>query len=32
LGAGWSHFIREDRNLVELFEADGYQYIDSYDQ
>jgi alkaline phosphatase len=32
LGAGWGHFIREDRNLVELFQADGYQYIDSYDQ
>lgn len=32
LGAGWGHFIREDRNLVELFKADGYQYIDDYSQ
>lgn len=32
LGAGWRHFMREDRNLVELFQADGYQYIDSYEQ
>ena len=32
LGAGWSHFIREDRNLVDLFKADGYQYIDAYEQ
>jgi alkaline phosphatase len=32
LGAGWGHFMREDRNVVELFQADGYQYIDAYDQ
>ena len=32
LGAGWEHFIREDRNLVEEFKADGYQYIDKYEQ
>lgn len=30
LGAGWGHFIREDRNVVALFQQDGYQYIDSY--
>jgi len=32
LGAGWGHFLREDRNIVELFKADGYQYLDKYDQ
>jgi alkaline phosphatase len=32
LGAGWRYFIREDRNLVDLFKADGYQYIDKYEQ
>lgn len=32
LGAGWGFFIREDRNLVDLFKADGYQYLDNYDQ
>lgn len=32
LGAGWGHFIREDRNLVSEFKADGYQYIDTYAQ
>jgi alkaline phosphatase len=32
LGAGWGHFMREDRNLVDLFVADGYQYIDNYQQ
>ena len=31
LGAGWGYFIREDRNLVEAFKSDGYQYIDNYD-
>lgn len=30
LGAGWGYFIRKDRNLVEAFKSDGYQYIDSY--
>ncbi|MDT0595905.1 alkaline phosphatase [Glaciecola petra] len=30
LGAGWGYFIREDRNLVEAFKRDGYQYIDNY--
>lgn len=32
LGAGWPFFIRSDRNLVDEFKADGYQYIDSYTQ
>ncbi len=32
LGAGWGWFIREDRNLVEEFQNDGYQYIDKYSQ
>ena len=32
LGAGWRHFIREDRNLVDLFKTQGYQYIDNYAQ
>jgi len=32
LGAGWRHFIRDDRNLVEEFTADGYQYIDQYSE
>ena len=32
LGAGWSYFMRDDRNLVEEFVADGYQYIDKYEQ
>ncbi|MFQ3250923.1 MAG: alkaline phosphatase [Glaciecola sp.] len=30
LGGGWSYFIRENRNLVEEFQALGYQYADSY--
>lgn len=32
LGAGWGYFMREDRNIVDLFKADGYQYIDKYEQ
>lgn len=32
LGAGWGFFIRDDRNIVDLFKADGYQYLDNYDQ
>ena len=32
LGAGWGFFIRKDRNIVDLFKADGYQYIDNYNQ
>jgi alkaline phosphatase len=32
LGAGWGHFIRDDRNVVDEFVADGYQYIDKYAQ
>jgi len=31
LGGGWEYFIREDRNLVEEFQAAGYQYIDTLD-
>lgn len=31
LGGGWEYFIREDRNLVEEFQAAGYQYVDSID-
>ncbi len=30
LGGGWKFFIREDRNLVEEFEDNGFNYIDSY--
>ncbi|MBF7074824.1 alkaline phosphatase [Glaciecola sp. MH2013] len=30
LGGGWRYFIREDRNLVDEFKAQGYQYADSY--
>ncbi|WJG08448.1 alkaline phosphatase [Aliiglaciecola sp. LCG003] len=29
LGGGWDYFIRKDRNLVEQFQAAGYQYIDT---
>ncbi|MGQ8365185.1 alkaline phosphatase [Glaciecola sp. 1036] len=32
LGAGQTHFIREDRNIVDEFVASGFQYIDNYDQ
>ena len=32
LGGGWKYFIREDRNLVEQFEAAGYQYVDELTQ
>jgi len=32
LGAGWGFFMRDDRNLVDEFVADGYQYIDRYEQ
>ncbi|GAC15935.1 alkaline phosphatase [Aliiglaciecola lipolytica] len=32
LGGGWKYFIREDRNLVEEFKSEGYQYIDNLDQ
>lgn len=32
LGAGWGFFMRDDRNLVDEFKADGYQYIDEYSQ
>ncbi|NDI36027.1 alkaline phosphatase [Chengkuizengella sediminis] len=29
LGGGTSYFVREDRNIAELFEADGYSYVTS---
>lgn len=32
LGGGTSYFIREDRNLVEEFKKDGFQYADSWQQ
>nr|WP_241664421.1 alkaline phosphatase [Ningiella ruwaisensis] len=32
LGAGQTHFIREDRNLVAAFEENGYQYLSDYSQ
>ena len=31
-GGGKKYFIREDRNLVNEFIQDGFQYIDSYEQ
>ncbi|MFC3121509.1 alkaline phosphatase [Agaribacter flavus] len=32
LGAGTTNFIRDDRNLVSEFQAEGYQYIDDLTQ
>lgn len=32
LGGGWQYFIREDKNLVEAFKAEGFSYIDNYQQ
>jgi alkaline phosphatase len=32
LGAGTDHFIREDRNLVEEFKENGFQYISEYSE
>lgn len=32
LGAGTDHFIRQDRNLVDEFVAEGFQYISSYEE
>ncbi|BFM08881.1 alkaline phosphatase [Halioxenophilus aromaticivorans] len=32
LGGGWDYFIRPDRNLVEEFTTEGYQYIDDMAQ
>ncbi|MFC4701919.1 alkaline phosphatase [Glaciecola siphonariae] len=32
LGAGTDHFIREDRDVVSEFVANGYQYITAYDE
>jgi alkaline phosphatase len=29
-GGGWQYFIREDRNLIDEFQAVGFQYIDNY--
>lgn len=29
-GGGWKYFIREDRNLVEEFQNNGFHYIDNY--
>lgn len=31
-GGGARHFIRDDRNLVAEFQAEGYQYADSWQQ
>ncbi|MCC5827105.1 alkaline phosphatase [Alkalimonas sp.] len=31
-GGGLAHFIRDDRNLVAEFQAEGYQYADSWQQ
>ncbi len=30
LGGGWQYFIREDRDLVAEFKANGFHYIDNY--
>ena len=30
LGGGWKYFIRDDRNLVNEFKEQGFNYIDSY--
>lgn len=32
LGGGWKYFIREDRNLINEFKAENFQYIDKYQQ
>ncbi len=32
LGGGWQYFIRDDRNLVEQFQAKGFHYVDNYSQ
>lgn len=32
LGGGWQYFIRQDKNLVEEFQANGFNYIDNYGQ
>ncbi len=32
LGGGWKYFIRDDRNLVQELQKDGFQYIDQYSQ
>lgn len=30
LGGGWKYFIRDDRNLVNEFQDNGFTYVDSY--
>ncbi len=30
LGGGWQYFIRDDRNLVNEFKQNGFQYVDDY--
>ncbi|WP_085297237.1 alkaline phosphatase [Cognaticolwellia mytili] len=32
LGGGWQYFIREDKNLVEEFKTQGFNYVDNYNQ
>jgi alkaline phosphatase len=32
LGAGTDHFIREDRNIIDEFVANGFQYISEYSE
>jgi alkaline phosphatase len=32
MGGGWQYFIRKDKNLVEEFQAKGFNYIDNYNQ
>lgn len=31
LGGGWQYFLRDDRNIIDEMKADGFQYIDQYD-
>lgn len=31
-GGGWHNFIRKDRNLVQEFRREGFQYIDNFKQ
>ena len=30
LGGGWNYFIRKDRNLVDEFKKEGFEYVDNY--
>ncbi len=32
LGGGWRYFIREDRDLVNEFKEEKFQYVDTYEQ